>query len=355
MSDDLLKELELEGVTSGTEDDIVGWVVSNTQKWRNHIESNYVERWDEYYRIWRGIWSTEDTERKSERSQLISPASQQAVESSCAEIEEATFGRGSFFDVKDDMDDQETQDIGYLKNKLAQEFEKHKIRRDTNECVLNAAVFGTGLAEIVLEEYTDYKPAVKDVGGIQEGGRIEQPKVCFKLRPIKPHNFRIPESATCIEDAIGVGIEEFVSKDYVYDMIEEGVYMDPEAPIATVGSDEILEANPELDVQPQDRVRLLRYYGKVPRSMLEEVEGYEDNQNSEGDSYYVEAIVVIANDGVLLKAEPNPYLMNDRPIVAFQWDTVPGLFWGRGVVEKGYVDTERMYVTGGASVETQWR
>jgi len=28
--------------------------------------------------------------------------------------------------------------------------------------------------------------------------------------------------------------------------------------------------------------------------------------------------------------------MNDRPIVAFQWDIVPGRFWGRGVCEKGY-------------------
>jgi len=60
---------------------------------------------------------------------------------------------------------------------------------------------------------------------------------------------------------------------------------------------------------------------------------------------YVEAIVVIANGGVLLKAEPNPYMMQDRPVVAFPWDVVPGRFWGRGVCEKGYnsqkaLDTE---------------
>ena len=65
----------------------------------------------------------------------------------------------------------------------------------------------------------------------------------------------------------------------------------------------------------------------------------------EEDSMYVEAIVVIANGGVLLKAEANPYMMNDRPVVAFPWDVVPGRFWGRGVCEKGYnsqkaLDTE---------------
>ena len=38
-------------------------------------------------------------------------------------------------------------------------------------------------------------------------------------------------------------------------------------------------------------------------------------------------------------------MMQDRPIVAFPWDVVPGRFWGRGVCEKGYnsqkaLDTE---------------
>jgi len=65
----------------------------------------------------------------------------------------------------------------------------------------------------------------------------------------------------------------------------------------------------------------------------------------DSDSMYVEAIVVIANGGTLLKAEANPYMMGDRPVVAFPWDVVPGRFWGRGVCEKGYnsqkaLDTE---------------
>ena len=38
---------------------------------------------------------------------------------------------------------------------------------------------------------------------------------------------------------------------------------------------------------------------------------------------------------MLLKAERTPYMMKDRPIVAYQDDTVPNRFWGRGVAEKG--------------------
>jgi len=60
---------------------------------------------------------------------------------------------------------------------------------------------------------------------------------------------------------------------------------------------------------------------------------------------YTEVVAVIANGGVLLKIEENPYMMGDRPVIAFPWDVVPGRFWGRGICEKGYnsqkaLDTE---------------
>ena len=50
----------------------------------------------------------------------------------------------------------------------------------------------------------------------------------------------------------------------------------------------------------------------------------------------VEAIVVIANDGQLLKAEANPYMMKDRPVLTYQDDTVPNRLLGRGTVEKAF-------------------
>jgi hypothetical protein len=45
---------------------------------------------------------------------------------------------------------------------------------------------------------------------------------------------------------------------------------------------------------------------------------------------------VIANTGLLLKAEENPYMMKDRPVLAYQDDTVPNRLLGRGTVEKAY-------------------
>ena len=85
------------------------WVMDKAERWRDHYNTNYKDKFDEYYRLWRGVWAAEDKTRDSERSRLISPALQQAVESAVAEVEEATFGRGKWFDIQDDRNDQQTR------------------------------------------------------------------------------------------------------------------------------------------------------------------------------------------------------------------------------------------------------
>ena len=274
------------------------------------------------------------------RSKIISPALQQAVESSVAEIEEATFGRGKFFDMKDDMLDQEKQDIVYLREKLLADFKKNKVRKAVGECLINSAVFGTSIAEIVLEEQKEMRPAAQPImeGQLQAVGvEIADRTVC-KLRPVLPQNFLIDPVATSVDDAIGVAIDEYVPVHSVEILQEKGVYKD--TPLGYAPEDSDLDSDPELTTQPTDKVRLTKYYGLVPRHLLVNDDEYEEVEQltdaTEDEGYYAEAIVVIANGGTLLKAEMNPYMMQDRPVVAFPWDIVPGRFWGRGVCEKGY-------------------
>ena len=326
------------------------WVITKVEDWRDFFESNYEDKFDEYYRLWRGIWDPADTERKSERSRIISPALQQAVESNVAELEEATFGRGKWFDITDDMNDSDRQDVQYLRNKLSEDFESTKVRKSVAECLINAAVFGTGIAEICLEEIKEMKPATQPImdGQLQAVGVNITERTVVKMKPVMPQNFLIEPVATSIEDAMGVAVDEFVSRYYVEQMQEKGLYRD--VYVGNAAPDTDLEPDQDLTIYNDDKVRLTKYYGLVPRYLLEEAASEEDEETvsldeSPDKSQYVEAIVVIANGGVLLKAEENPYMMQDRPIVAFPWDVVPGRFWGRGVCEKGYnsqkaLDTE---------------
>ena len=327
------------------------WVIGKCDQWRDHYEANYSEKFDEYYRLWRGIWDPSDKMRDSERSRLISPALQQAVESAVAEVEEATFGRGKFFDVTDDLGDNNKADIALLRNQLAEDLKFTKTRKQVAECILNAAVFGVGMGELVIEETKELRPATQPImdGALQAVGVEKQDRFVVKLRPILPQNFLIDPVATTIEEALGVAVDEFVPIHQVEQDIERGYYRDVELEYAY--PDLNLEPDQELQVYPEDKIRLTKYYGLVPRELLMDATSEEDeevvefNESTGEETKYVEAVVVIANGGQLLKAEETPYMMADRPVVAFPWDVVPGRFWGRGICEKGYnsqkaLDTE---------------
>ena len=347
--------MELEGNDNfATEQHLENWVIEKCDSWRDHFEANYSQRFEEYYRLWRGQWSPQDRTRDTERSKIISPALQQAVESSVAELEEATFGRGKWFDIKDDIYDQDPNDIAFLRNALEQDFKKNMVRKGVAECLINAAVFGTGIAEIVLEEEKEMKPATQPVmgGELTAVGVNIQDRTCIKLRPVMPQNFLIDPVATDIDSALGCAVDEFVSAHSVEQLQESGVYRDVSLEYSS--PDFNIEPDQDLTRYDEDKVRLTKYYGLVPRHLLEkamedseaeDAELVDLDEEKEEDSYYVEAVVVVGNGGTLLKATTNPYMMQDRPVVAFPWDVVPSRFWGRGVCEKGYnsqkaLDTE---------------
>ena len=337
-NDDIIKNQTLEG-----------WVIGKCDKWRDHYETNYSEIHDEYYRIWRGIWDKSDSARESERSRLISPATQQAVESSVAEIEEAMFGRGKFFDIKDDLQDPNPRDIGFLRNQLEEDMHFAKVRTSMAECLINAAVFGKGIAELVLEEVTEFVPATEpsEEMGMKAFGVYEKKRFLVKLDPIMPQNFLIDPLATNIEDALGVAIDKMVPYHQVKQGIDNGIYFDVD--VDTVQYDTDLEdASKITQVYEDDMVRLTKYYGLVPTELLSKIDDdgeVEDIVPVDKDASYTEVILVIANGNTLLKAEANPYMKQDRPVVAFSWDIVPFKFWGRGICEKAYnsqkaLDTE---------------
>lgn len=329
---------------------LAGWIMDKADRWREHYDSNYKLKHEEYYRIFRGIWSADDKSRESERSRLISPATQQAVESAVSEIEEATFGRGRWFDIRDDRKDQDNRDVAYLREQLYEDFHFTKVRKAVAECILNSAIYGTGIAELVIEEVNEMKPATQPIldGAMQAVGVTIAPRVVVKAKPVQPHQFLIDPVATSIEDAVGVIIDEFVPIHSVHKAIKDGVYKD--VYVGPAAEDTDLEADKELANHSDDKVRLTKYYGLVPKDLFEkEQEDYEeddedsmedleddDGSPSEKIEEYIEAVVIIANGGICLKVEENPYMMQDRPVVAFGWDIVPGRFWGRGIVEKAY-------------------
>ena len=326
--------------------ELSAFVVQHCDRWRDSRDENYLEDWKEYERIFRGVWASEDKTRDSERSRLISPATQQAVETRHAEIMEAIFGNGEFFDIKDDIKDYNgnPMDVQAIRALLMEDLTVNKIRKSVDQIELMAEIYGTGIGEIMVKSETEYVPQTQPIPGSAQAayGVVEKEYFCVKVNPVNPKNFLIDPNATSIEDAMGCAIEKFVSIHKVVEGMEKGIYR--KVDIGPAGNDDDLEVTQEVIQYQDDKVKLLTYYGLVPREYLEQLENDGEEvvdlfpEDSTADSYsdLVEAIVVIANDGLLLKAEANPYMMKDRPVIAYQDDTVPNRFWGRGTVEKAY-------------------
>lgn len=332
-----------EGFTSSLEEDMPdeslgSWVWDRVTDWERDYETNYEEAFKKYYRLWRGIWAPQDKQRESERSRLVAPALQQAVESNVAEVEEATFGRGEWFDLRDNLGDESQTDIEGLRKMLIEEFEKRGIRKAVGEVLINAAVFGTGIAEVTLESVEEETAATRPVmeGQLTAFGVQKEERTVVGLSPVLPQHFRIDPAATCIKDALGCAVDRFVGRHLVIDLQEAGVY-DDTVKLERAAANTDLEADPNLPStgdHTSDRVRLVKYFGKVPTELLR---GFVADEDLEDEGYYTEAEVVLVNDGQdVLKAQKNPNLFSkDRSVIAFSWDVVPGRFWGRGVCEKG--------------------
>jgi hypothetical protein len=326
--------------------ELVAFVVNHCDRWRDYRNTNYLDDWLEYERIFTGEWAAEDKTRDSERSRIVTPATQQAVETRHAEIIEAIFGQGEFFDIEDDIRDVNNNplDVAAIKAQLMEDFKIDKIRKSIDQIELMAEIYGTGIGEVIVKTEKIFVPATQAIPG-QVGqaaiGVIEKDRIAVKIVPVNPKNFLFDPNGTSIEDCMGVAIEKYVSIHKIVRGQEEGIYRKVE--VGTDSEDSDLEPTQEVSQYQDDKVKLLTYYGLVPREYLDQLEDESEvedlfPEDSVQDEYsdLVEAIVVIANDNVLLKAEKNPYMMKDRPILAYQDDTVPNRLLGRGTVEKAY-------------------
>ena len=317
--------------------ELLKFIVGHTDRWRDYRDQNYADKWDRYERIFRGIWEEADKERGSERSRLISPATQQAIETRHAEIMEAIFGQGEFFDIEDDLADKNgSLDIEKLKKQLYEDFRQNKIRKSIDQITLMGEIYGTGIGEIVVEKKIKPYPMQVPVDAMQTAyGTGEKEYVCVKLVPVSPKNFLFDPNSDSIDDSLGVAIERYVSTHKIAKGIADGKYRNVD--ITSMHDGNSLEPTQQEADFRDDKVKLLTWYGLVPREYLTgDEEEYENLLGDEMEDYadMVEAVVIIGNDGMILKAEESPYMMKDRPVISYQADTMPNRLLGRGTAEK---------------------
>ena len=285
--------------------ELTAFVIDHYDRWRDYRNVNFLDDYLEYERIFRGEWAAEDKTRDSERSRIVTPATQQAVETRHAEIMEAIFGQGEFFDIEDDIKDVNGNplDVEMLKAQLMEDFKQDKIRKSIDQIELMAEIYGTGIGEIVVKSEKVFEPATQQIPG-QMGqaaiGVVEKNRIAVKIMPVNPKNFLFDPNGTSVDDCMGVAIEKYVGIHKIVEGIEKGIYR--KVDITPNYEDTDLEPTQELSQYRDEKVLLLTYYGLVPREYLMEKdveveELFPDDSAADDYSDMIEAIVVIANDG----------------------------------------------------------
>jgi len=321
-------------------DDLAAWILYHVNSWEEYRDTTFKEKWEEYYRLWRGIWSENDKTRNSERSKLISPALSQAIEVAVSEQEEAVFGRGRWFDVSDDVKDENDEDIMSIRNLLTEDLDESGIRSALSEIFLNGAIYGTGIGKLVVEEMDE-----KTIQSGQFGPLTDTiNKITVKLLAVNPMEFAIDPLARSIKEAMGMSHNMIVPKHVIIEKQRLGIYK--KGYLGSYSEEQIIVDDIESKYTKDDnKCRIVEYHGLVPKKLFDEAQldedeeladlGVDDNFDIEEDEL-IEAIVTIANDRLVLKSVENPYMMGDRCFMSYQHDTVPNRFWGRGIAEKGY-------------------
>lgn len=335
------------------------WVIGHVSEWERWRMQHFDTRWRDYWRKWRGIWSEDDRTRGSERSRLISPALQQAVEEAVAEIEEATVGeREAWFDLDDDNADTVREGWQAMRRQLLDDMAFSDVQGALVECALNGALYGTAVAKVVVEtaKVSKLKTFIVPEKAAAVEGVQDEERVVVRLEPVRPDQFVIDTAVNRpgkdgIAQALGVAHRlnrprhallakmNDETKDAKGRVIVPATYYDvpleqggPNGVTSPIVQDLIAPTSSDEDVN-----LVTEYHGLVPRALFDAAVRNDNEAPAEIDTRdMIEAIVTIIDDKWLARAVENENLKADRSWVAAPWDLVPGSFWGRGVAEKGY-------------------
>ncbi len=329
-------------VQGGARGKVVTAVMSNITPWRALRDGDFELLWDEYYAKWRGFWSPQHKSYKTERSKLISPLTSMSIDLTTAEIIEAVLGREYFIDLPDNVGDEDTSDVEAARILLVNDLRDEGFIAEFAAVILNGCLYGNGIIKIQIN--TKF---VKTPERNADGKLVVSRREVVQVKPvaIAPGNFVADPSAADIDDMTGCAHEFMMPLTTVRQRQSEGVYFND----VSIGTFRAKTLNPNRgDTEQGNRkdqgeaAYITEYYGLIPRRAFAaaEAEGKGVQLPAEmieaiGEHDMVEVIATIANETHLLRVMENPLITGERLMVAYQHETVPGRFYGRGVAEKG--------------------
>ena len=283
--------------------------------------------WAKLERSYAKKYSTTDSSRASERSQFISHVTQSVVDDNVAELTDAIFGTGRWFDLSNDTPGAAADErikVEDLANRLDTVIRNESKQAAVEEAAFLGELLGTGILETSVSIGNVRIPTQQPDGSF---GVTVQRMVDVKTAAIQPRHFRIPRGCRSLAEAPWLGVENFQPAALYTSRVKSGTFTDVyngRAPDSPYWDQTSREDALKYNVTP-GYFLMLRWYGCIPMNIL-------DPKSSKTDM--VDCMVVIANREAVLYAGENPYMTKDKPFSVYRPATRPGTFWGIGCAEK---------------------
>lgn len=327
---------------TGGRGDVVGEVMGDVQTWRKLRDGDFEALWDEYYAKWRGFWMPQHKSYKTERSKLISPLTSMAIDLTSAEIIESVLGRENFIDLPDDVEDEKRDDMDKARMLLIQDLRQGNFPDEFALTVLNGCLYGTGITKIGVHTRKKKTLRRNKEGELQV---IEREQVAIEPVAIEPGAFVADPGARLIDEMKGCAHEYTIPLTKVRKMQSDGIY-DDTFRVGTYRVNVLSQNRGDTEAGNRKDIGevafITDYYGLVTtRAYMKAtadrngVALAQEVIDAIPADEMTEVIATIANETHLLRVIENPNITGERLMVAYQHESVPNRFYGRGVAEKG--------------------
>jgi hypothetical protein len=261
------EDQKLRSASGGDSGNLAGWCMRHVQRGRDVRDTKYAGRWREYTRLSRGFYADEDKNTDSERSKLIAPALQQAVEMTVAEMEEAVFGKSAWFDITDDIRDENKDDAIDYRDQLHEDFALDGVADAISKSFLMGAIYGTGIAKINVSK--------KQEKSIVDGKSVSIPRVAVTVECIRPDEFVIDPSALTVDEAFFCAHEMIKPLHGIKEKIRAGTYRNVTVAPWNGQKSDTDGTGLKASVDSQDGgILITEYFGKVPASMIPDAKSF---------------------------------------------------------------------------------
>jgi len=337
-------------------DSLAGVIRAKYIRWDTARKSKEL-KWQQYYRTYRCIESTEDKTRKSERSMIKMPATKQAIDSAYDHIMRSVFGIDQFFDIEGrQFQDKIPAEI--LKQYIKYLFYKENFARKYGLSVKEMLLYGTCVArvtvntaretKVVMEDLTEQTEFMDDFGEMQIEDVVTGQEAVMEYRdtnrpeyiPISVFDFfPDPMASTCC-DGEGVIVRAFPSYQTLRGMERrgeiKGIGLIEEKTSPSYQRDDQEAFKRRLaytGIQPQaedsgKNPMTLEYWGWLEADVLKKA-GFPRSEIKDGGA----EVTAIVCGNTVLKLIPNPFVTGERPFMKSCYEEIPHEFWGMGVAE----------------------